>query len=315
MHRHIVIANPAAGNGVARKRIPLMRAALDACGILYDLAVTDGPGHASTLARDARARGYGVVVAAGGDGTCNEIVSGLLADDGSAAEAHGSRGARFAVPAFGVLCVGRGNDFAFGNGIPHDLAAACAVLRDDRRRAIDIGRVRFGETGPLRFFCNGLGIGFDAIVALKASRMHRLGGFLGYALGALGTIAEFPDAPLLSIRFDGTEVRQPTPQVSIMNGRRMGGAFYMAPMARSDDGLFDLSVADKVGRGTMLSLFSRFLKGTQAESPHIRFMRGRHFEIETVSGSLTVHADGEHLYAGSGRMSVECLPGALSIVV
>jgi len=308
MKRHMVIANPVAGNGVAAKRIPEMRRLLDEHGISYDLEITTRPMHAAELARDAEDAGYSVIVAAGGDGTCNEVVNGLFGRTERSAASHEAKAA------FAVLCIGRGNDFAFANRIPHDLVEGIKLLAQPTTRRIDVGRIRGNGTDEWRYFCNGVGIGFDAIVALKASKMKHLGGFLGYAVGALETIVEFPEAPKVRIIFNGSRLELNSPQISIMNGRRMGGAFYMAPRAIPDDGLLDLCVAREVKRGTMIKLFGRFLKGTQEGSPDITFWRSNSFEVEALDGSLFAHIDGEIIASHAAHVSVECRPSALEII-
>lgn len=308
MKRHMIIANPAAGNGVAARRIPLLRRLLDEQDISYDLAVTERPMHAAEIARDAEAAGYEVVVAAGGDGTCNEVVNGLYG------RTERSGPSREAKATFAVLCIGRGNDFAFANGIPHDLKDGVRLLANPQTRFIDVGRIKGDGTEEWRYFCNGVGIGFDAIVAAKAARMRRLGGFLGYAVGAIGTIIELPDAPRVRIDFDGSSVEQESPQISIMNGRRMGGAFYMAPDALPDDGLLDLWVARRVRRRTMIQLFGDFLHGTQGSSPALAFHRGTSFEIRALEGSLYAHIDGEIIASQADHLTVECRHESLQVV-
>jgi len=87
-------------------------------GLEFDLVRTARPLHAAELAAQAAADGYDVVVAAGGDGTANEVLNGLMQ-----ARTKGIKNV-----AMGVLCVGRGNDFAFGMNVPHDLATGCLIL-------------------------------------------------------------------------------------------------------------------------------------------------------------------------------------------
>src|SRR5512147_2495096 len=102
--RHVVVLNPTAGKGKAADRIPEIDALLRERGLDFDIRVTQGVWHAAELARDASREGYGVVVAAGGDGTVNEVVNGLMLSR--------DRGDR--LPSMGVLSIGRGNDFSYG---------------------------------------------------------------------------------------------------------------------------------------------------------------------------------------------------------
>ncbi len=126
--RHLVVYNPTAAQGKAAERIPETEALLSEKGIDYELRVTQRVWHGAELARDAGNEGYSVVVAAGGDGTVNEVVNGLML-----ARDHGEE-----IPAMGVLSIGRGNDFSYGADVPGSLADCVEVLAAGCDRPIDI---------------------------------------------------------------------------------------------------------------------------------------------------------------------------------
>src|SRR4030065_953907 len=165
---------------------------------------------------------------------------------------------------FGVISVGEGNYVAFGVGVPPGLEAGCRVLAQGHTRTIDVGRVAGGVYPEWRYFGNGVGIGFDAGVGFEALKLKRLHGFLAYLVAALKTIFLYYRAPLVEIDFVGQILKQPALMVSIMNGRRMGGGFMMAPKADTNDGLFDLCIARQVGRARVLSLIPPLPTGDQA---------------------------------------------------
>jgi YegS/Rv2252/BmrU family lipid kinase len=305
MTRHLVIVNPVSGRGAGERSIPLLQEKLKAYGLTFDLVRTERPMHAADLAARGAAEGYEVVVAAGGDGTANEVINGLM----QARETGLS-----SIPALGVLCVGRGNDFAFGAGIPKDLDAGCQGLAGGARKRIDVGRVAGGLFPEGRFFGNGVGVGFDAVVGFEALKMKRLHGFASYIVAALKTIFLYFKAPLVDIEYDGERQTTHALMVSIMNGRRMGGGFLMAPSGRSDDGLFDLCIARQVSRPRILALIPRFMQGSQASHPAITMARAREVQITAVEGSLPAHADGETLCVDGKALRLEILPGQMEIV-
>lgn len=142
----------------------------------------------------------------------------------------------------GVLCVGRGNDFAYGVGIPTDLEESCQALAQGYRRTIDVGRITGGLYPEGRYFGNGVGIGFNAAAGFEAAKITWPSGFLGYFVAVLKTVFLYYEAPLTKIEYDGQTITQPSLLVSIMNGRRMGGGFVMAPEGQPDDGLFNLCI-------------------------------------------------------------------------
>ena len=251
--------------------------------------------HARDLAIQAVRDGFKVVVASGGDGTCNEVLNGLM-------EAH-TMGIGEACMA--VLCVGRGNDFAFGMGIPTHLEDGMITLMAGNRRRIDVGCVKGGLFPQGRYFGNGVGIGFDATVGFVSAKMTHLSGFASYIVAALKTITLYYNAPLVKIEYDGQELIQPSLMVSIMNGRRMGGGFLMAPHSLPDDGALDMCVAHQMSRLTILRTIPSFFKGSQADRPNIWTGRARQISVTALNGSLPAHADGETLCTEGRQLVME----------
>ncbi len=303
--RYTIIVNPAAGRGAGARAIPRIEQLLRRRGLTFDLVRTERPWHAAELAQQACASGSDVVVAVGGDGTSNEVLNGLML----ARQGFGS-----AIPAMAMLCVGRGNDFAFGVGVPQDLERACDVLSHRRCRAVDIGRVSGGLYPQGRYFGNGVGVGFDAVVGFEAQKIKRLQGFPVYLVAALKTIFLYDRAPLVKIEYASQTLIQPSLLVSVMNGRRMGGGFMMGPNARPDDGLFDLCIARQVRRRRILSLIPHFLSGTQSAQPEITMGQASHVVIEALEGVLPAHADGETICTEGRQLTLEMLPLQVQIV-
>ena len=299
-----VVVNPAAGKGAAARQVDRLAALLRERGLDFSLELTSGPWHAAEIAKTAARDGFATVAAAGGDGTCNEVINGLMA----------ARGETGTGPAFAVLPIGRGNDLAFGMGVPADLAAAVAALAGGSTRAFDVGHVRGGDYPDGRYFGNGVGVGFDTLVGLEAARMKRMSGAAAYACAAIKLLAIYSEAPLLRLRFDGREIVRRMTMVSLMNGRRMGGAFHMAPSAATDDGLLDVCAAERVGRARMIGLFVRYVHGTQAGSRFVSTARTERVTVEALEGGLAVHADGETICTAGADIEVECLPRRLSVI-
>jgi diacylglycerol kinase (ATP) len=299
-----IIVNPVAGRGAGERVIPQVRRVLKGYGLDFDLVCTERPWHAADLAQEAVPAGYDAVVAVGGDGTANEVLNGLMR----------ARQAGAGTCAMGILCVGRGNDFAYGLGIPADLEAGCQVLAQGHRRTMDVGRVVGGLYPEGRYFGNGIGIGFDAVVGFEAVKMTRLHGFPSYLVAVLKTVFLYYKAPLVTIEYDGQTITQPSLMISIMNGRRMGGGFMMAPEGQPDDGLFDLCIAHEVSRARIFGLIPHFMRGTQATQEPIRTGRARHVVVTAVEGVLPAHADGETLCTDGQRLELELLPRQIEVI-
>jgi YegS/Rv2252/BmrU family lipid kinase len=268
------------------------------------MVLTERIGHAIELAEQTHPEEYQVVVAAGGDGTCNEVFNGLM---------RAKKSGR-SIPAMGALPIGRGNDFSYGMGLPHDLEENIIILSKDYRKKMDVGRIIGGRYPLGRYFGNGIGVGFSTIVGFEAAKMTFLHGFITYVIGALKTLFLYYHAPRLRMELDDTVIEQKSIETSIMIGRRFGGAFFMAPKAMNDDGLFDLCIANNAPRLEMLKLVGKYMKGNQQQSTYIAFKQARKVVLFALDGALAVHADGETICEKGNRIEVECLPRQIEIV-
>lgn len=308
MH-HLVIVNPTAGRGQADQAVPQIDALLGEARLDYTLVRTERPMHAADLAQQAAENGSQVVVAVGGDGTANEVLNGLMRIPKERRTC-----------AIGALCVGRGNDFAFGAGIPADLVEGVRTLSEGHRRTIDVGHVVGGDYPQGRYFGNGIGIGFDAVVGFVAARQKLLHGFAGYIAATLQTAFLFYHAPLIALEFEDVltghrESRQvPALMVSVMNGRRMGGGFMMAPDGQPDDGYFDLCIAPQVSRMRIFALVPHFMKGTQATQHPISTGRTSRVTVTAIDGTLPAHADGETVCTEGYRLEMQVLPAQVDVI-
>lgn len=281
----LVIRNPAAGRGRAAKHWPAAAQELKNAGIAFDEAVTASAGDAIAIAEKASSS-YNVVIAAGGDGTVHEVVNGLMrADKGTV---------------FGVIPLGSGDDFAklLGSG--------------KGKRHFDVGRISSGS--EVRFFANGMDIGFGAHAARNVKRVPRFLTGLGAYLGALAlTMIRYP---LLRVRLQLDEAppfELATAMAAAMNGTTFGGSFRVCPEARPDDGLLDLMLVDAVGRLEILQLVPKILRGTHTGDPRLRMLRARRITIESDE-PLLVETDGEIAFQEARTLQIDVLPGALPVL-
>jgi diacylglycerol kinase (ATP) len=302
--KYLVIANPASRRGKAADQIPLIEERLRECALDFDLVQTQKAGHAIQLAAQAATSGYDVVIAAGGDGTINEVVNGLML--ARKTEKH--------QPALGIISIGTGNDLIIGLGQEQGVGPACKLIANNKRRKIDVGHIIADEVPEGRYFANGIGIGFDAAGGILAEKITWPRGFLSYLIAALQNIFLYYTAPTLKIIIDDETIEMPSLLVSVMNGQRVGGGFLTAPDAIIDDGLFDLCIADEVSRPRMLTLLPLFLKGTQIHEPEIQMKRAKGLKITALEGSMPIHTDGEIICMESKEVEIKILPHALKIL-
>jgi YegS/Rv2252/BmrU family lipid kinase len=299
-----IILNPVAGKEKAAKQYPKIDRFLQKQGQPYEIILTKGPGDALGIVRNLPLGEDDAVVAAGGDGTCNEVVNGLLTRSPAPGEP----------PVLGVLPVGRGNDFSSTPGISEDIDKALETLIQRKLRPLDAGFVKGGFFPEGRYFINGVGIGFDTQVGFSAAKMKIKSG-LAYALGAILNIVRYEPSPVLRIRYGDKEATMPAAIVSLMNGRRMGGSFFMGPNALLDDGELDICfVRRPPTRLRLLSIVMRYPKGTQAECEGVFTGRAAHFQLTALEGGMAAHCDGETVCYDGKELEVNCVPGALRLI-
>jgi diacylglycerol kinase (ATP) len=302
--KYKIIVNPAAARGGSQKVLPKIENELKRLGVNYDIVHTRYSWHAADLAQQAVVTGYDVVVGAGGDGTVNEVMNGLiLAQDAGLGTAK-----------LGVIPLGRCNDFAFSMGLPTNWKSALKVLTNGHSSWIDVGRVSGGLYPGGRYFGNGVGVGFDASVDFVASKM-KFTGLGAYLNAAMQTLATHFENPMMEISLDDQTLTQNTLMVSIMNGRRMGGILLMTPNSQPDDGLLDLCITGKCTRAQALAIIPSFFNGSQHNYKSIvSFSRSRRVRITALEGTLPAHADGETICTQSKELLIELFSNQVELV-
>jgi diacylglycerol kinase (ATP) len=254
---------------------------------------SSGPGDVQAKVRAALGEKPRVVIVAGGDGTVHEAVNGWMQAGGGAP--------------LGVVPVGTGNDFVKMLDLSHDWREACwRIVRGDTRR-VDVGKCNDF------WFANGLGIGFDAQVALEANKIRWLRGNAVYGLALAKILLLMHSTPEVRVRYGEEKLTTPITLLTINNGKVEGGAFVMAPDAEIDDGLFDVVVAKGMGRLGVLQLLPQVLKGQHMNHPKVVKFRAARLSVE-ADVPLPIHADGELTYTGAKRLDIEVLPRALQVI-
>lgn len=297
-----VILNPWADRGRAAQ----LKDALEVSGAKYgglDVELTQAPGHAAILARTAAEEGYERIGVAGGDGTVHEVVNGLMAVPA------GER------PAIGLIPVGSGNDYAYGAGLVLSPEVAVERLFTGETRRMDLALLE-DNRGQRRYACNGIGIGFDAAIAIATTRIKRLYGFAAYFAAALQTIALHYERPQYTVTFDGETVSQPSLLLGIGVGPRIGGGFLLTPDATFEDGLLDSCLVDSVGRLTMLRMMPRVMKGTHITSKIVQMRRNKLIGLASDL-PLPIHLDGEIFATVDDevhQVTVRSIAGAVAVV-
>lgn len=294
----LLIHNPTAGPRELQREITSVAAYISRHGWRIDVQQTHQPGEATELARAAAQAGYDVVIAAGGDGTVNEVVNGLV----------GTRAA------LAVLPVGVGNLWAKQIGLPTYTLANPFRLHE-AADAIVTGKVRAVDVGKAndRYFLCWAGIGLDAQVTAemepRARHTKRLG-FLPYVIATIMVARDFQGFRT-RVALDGSVVRGRALLVLVSNIQRYCG-IAVGDKATMDDGLLDVFIFKGLGFPYAVRHMLNLLSHRHLEDPRVVHRKARHIEVRTEK-AIPVQVDGDPM--GWTPVKIRVLPRVLNIVV
>ena len=274
-----ILLNPYSNRWNSQKRWAEAASALRAAGVDFDLSVSEHADHLVDLAADAVKAGFTTLIIAGGDGSIGEVVNG-------AARAWNEK---TPFPAtLGILPLGTANDLGDNIDIPRDLTVAAKVIATGKTRGLDLG------TCNERYFLNNSGAGLEPYVSTKQEKIKWISGVPRYLVAAVQAIMDKPNWNA-RLEWDGDTYEGPLSLVSIGNGRRTGGIFFMTPHADPFDGKLTFMYAY---RATRLGLFQALPRAMKSGEGSLVEMDGIH-EIHCTRLKIhfdkpsPVHTDGE----------------------
>jgi lipid kinase YegS len=283
----LILNGKVAGNDALRSAIIRQRLA----GDRIDVRVTWEKGDARRFVSEAGE--VDLLIAAGGDGTLNEVLHGLM---------NLSRGAH---PVLGVVPLGTANDFAAGCGIPRDPEKALALCMEGDALPIDVGKANG------HWFINAASVGFGAqVTATTSPELKRLLGPAAYTvMGAILAINvhQYHGRLILPDR----EITGSGPVAIVGNGSQTGGRFQVAPRARIDDGLLDVLVVRHIPATALLTA-ARELQQLSPDGEYISYWQTPWAEVHPEE-AIPVNLDGEPVRFSSVRY--EAVPGAIRLIV
>lgn len=261
MEDYAIIYNPIAGKPLKGvKPIDIACESLDNLNLSYKLIKTEYAGHAIELATQMAKDGFNVI-GAGGDGTCNEVLHGVIISNS------------------GVLCgfipIGSGNDIPAVIGIRSDIKRACEIIAEGYSSKSDVG-LAVKENGLKRYFLGVGSQGFDAEVARRANENKDK----NYNALVLKALFAWKSKKVKVIMDDDT-FEGFANLVAVGNGGSYGGGMYVCQKAQVDDGLFDISIVD-ITKLKLLLQFKRMYSGSLLPHPNVMENQSRKVRIEMV---------------------------------
>lgn len=284
-------------NGKAAASLPLRQAVqqVRSDGLAVEIRVTWEAGDAIRYAAEAVRDGEQVVVAAGGDGTLNEVVNGLLQADASQETT------------VGILPFGTANDFATGCGIPrNDPAGVLRLIAEGKSVPVDVGKAND------RYFINVVSGGFGAeVTASTSEEMKQLFGGAAYSLMGIVTAAKMTPYHA-RITTDDTWHEGKLLVITVANGVQCGGGIQVAPTAVLDDGLLDVMVIHDVELPSLGAVFTEITHLGSPDNEHVYYEQVPSLKIET-DHPIRMSVDGEPVLDTSFQFEV--LPKRLRMIL
>ena len=294
----LLIVNPQAGQGKPEEALDRMQTLLGP--YLGRVCVTQKAGDAEAAARGAAGLGFEAVLVAGGDGTVNEVINGLL----SAPKDTGP------LP-LGLIPLGTQNVLAHELGLAatDDLAQAAAILQGGKTRLLDVGKA--GE----RYFVLMAGFGFDAVVVREVlGPVKELIGPAAYAFATLGALAKYRSTAIC-LTLDGEEIRSEAFLVVVANAASYAyRQIKLAPFAAPDDGWLDICVFERprLDRVGFASQMMAVLARRHLRDPSVRYYRAKTITL-TSSPPISGQLDGETF--GATPVVISIVPNILPVLV
>ncbi len=290
-----LIYNPTSGREEVRRRLPAILQRLERGGIETSCHATEGEGDASRAASEAVRRGFDLVIAAGGDGTLNEVVSGL--------STHQKR------PSLGILPLGTTNDFARAHGIPRLWTDACDLIVRGFTRPVDVGRAND------KYFINIAGGGSLTELTYEVpSKLKTMVGQLAYYMKGLEKITRLHPVRM-KITASGVEdeIDEELMLFLIANSNSVAGFDRLAPDASTNDGLFDVLALRKCNLGEFIRIATMVMRGEVVKhDPHFIYFQSDRITVET-DDRVQLNLDGE--FGGTLPCTFSMLPSHLNVIM
>jgi YegS/Rv2252/BmrU family lipid kinase len=298
-HDYAIIFNPTSAAGRSKKGFNLMKKTLEGLQISYKLFETEHFRHAITLGEELARDGYRVI-GAGGDGTCNEVLNGVMNAKSNVL--------------IGFVPMGTGNDIPGAIGYrPKDVKRACEVIAEGYTAPADVG-VSINKDGDKRYFLGIGSQGFDALVTKRTNEGSKwLPGTWNYIASVLHTVFSFKRRKI-KVTFDNESWTGRANLVAVGNAPTYGGFMYICPRAVVNDGLFHISIVD-MGTMELLNKFNTMYKRTLHPDPNIFEFISKTVKIEMENPedeSYFGQVDGEII--GSLPITYDMLPDGYTFI-
>jgi diacylglycerol kinase (ATP) len=301
----VFIVNPHAARGTVGKNWPQIKELAQNRIGPFRFFLTAAPGDATHFARLAVSEGAQSVVCVGGDGTLNEVINGLMNEEGP----------RNPEVQLGFIPNGTGCDFRRTLLIPTNPEEALKVIEVGRTRLIDLGRLRYTDhdgEARTRYFHNLTSFGLGGEVDERVNNSgKRLGGFLSFIMATLVSLLHY-DGKRIRLRVDEHfDEEVVVLNVAVANGQYHGGGMWVAPGADPSDGLFHVTIIGDLSLPEVFYYLPKLYNGKILQVKRVRSLTGK--KVEALSDErVLLDVDGEQ--PGCLPVKIEIIPSALRVL-
>lgn len=300
----LVIVNPNAGSGKGKKDWHKIVPLLEAASLKYEALFTSSRGDAIEIVKANVERGFRNIIVVGGDGTMNEVVNGCFKQKKVSTQEL----------FLGMITVGTGNDWGRMFQIPLKYEEAVEVIKRNSSCVHDTGVVSYyhGTRKEKRYFINIAGLGFDALVAKRTNRQKDRGqkSKLLYFYNLLITLISYKHTQT-EVLIDKEKIKNDVLSISLGIGRFSGGGMKQTPNALHDDGLFDITIINKMRRREIIKNIGHLYDGKILDVPQVESYTGKNILIDS-DPLVHLEADGESL--GHSPMEFSIKPQSINII-
>ncbi|MCP3028358.1 diacylglycerol kinase [Halobacillus sp. A5] len=273
MQRARIIYNPTSGREIIRKVLPDVLQRFEQAGYETSAHATTCEGDATEAAKIAVERKFDVVVAAGGDGTINEVINGIAEQEFR--------------PKLGIIPVGTTNDFARALCVPRNIHKAVDVILADYSTPLDIGRVND------QYFMNIAGGGKITEISYEVpSKLKTMLGQLAYYLKGIEMLPSLRPT-FVQMEYDGRLFEGEVMLFLVSNTNSVGGLEKLAPEAKMDDGVFDLMIIEKMNIAEFVRLATLAIQGNHLNHPKFIHTTASRVKVHTEE-KMQLNIDGEY---------------------
>ena len=298
-----VIINPTSGNGKSLKRINFIKKQLKIQQIPFTIVTTKYRYHEILLVQNAIKQGFNKFINVGGDGTLHYIINGIMLQKNIITNTI----------KIAVIPVGTGNDWVKTYKIPTNIKKTIEIIKKENTIYQDIGYLKLLDTNKIHYFNNIAGIGFDAYVVTKLSKLKKLGS-ISYLLAGLIGFLNYKKSKIL-IHIKDKKITSKIFMISIGLCKYSGGGMQLTDYKNHKPSFFDITLIKNITLSKVILNIKKLYNGSIFTLKEVEKYQVKKIKIRNLNTKIPfyIQADGELL--GKGNVDISIIKNAIQFIV